>query len=237
VETLSAEAQAMGHQMIVLAANNSNLLFGYLAGKHEGRMGVMCSPQSKWRRPVWFLPYAIDNGMYAATQAGKDWPEREFLQMLDKAKESDHDPLFVVVPDVLYDRDETLRRFDKYAPRLERMGFRLAIACQDGMTPRDVPDGVVAFIGGSDSFKAKTWDFCEAGLRVHVGRVNGFQRLVSSHKCGAFSCDGSGFFMEGDCSRGRVRGSYKSRLDPLMRYLEWAKNETENQRELFKCHH
>lgn len=220
--------------MIVMAANNSNLLFGYLAGKYEGQVGCMMSPQSGWSRPMWFMPYAIDNGIYAATQTGKDWPEAEFMKMLDKAKDSGQDPVFIVVPDVLYDRAATLRRFDEYAPRLEQFGFPLAMACQDGMTPRDVPKGVIAFIGGSNQFKAKTWDFAKAGLRVHVGRVNSLPRLKATHRCGAISCDGSRFFRSGGALVKRTRPM--ADITPLLKYLEWTRHETDSQKELFKCH-
>lgn len=220
--------------MIVLAANNSNLLFGYLAGKYEGQVGVMCSPQSGWRKPMWFLPYAIDNGMYAATQSGKEWPEEEFLTMCEKARDSDQAPLFVVVPDVLYDRDATLRRFDKYAPQLEKLGLPLAMACQDGMTPQDVPEGVVAFIGGSDAFKSKAWDFCQAGLRVHVGRANSYKRLVACKKSGVFSVDGSVWFKMGAETNPIHRKT--AYIKPLIKYLEWAQDEIDAQKELFKCH-
>ena len=227
-------AQTYGAEVIVLAANNSNLLFGYLAGKYEGQVGVMCSPQSHWRKPLWFLPYAIDNGVYAITQAGKKWSDREFLSMCGKAKESGQDPLFVVAPDVLYDRDETLRLFDQYAPRLEKMGLPLAMACQDGMTPADVPEGVVAFMGGTDSLKQKTMEFCSSGLRVHVGRANSFRRLMSSHKCGAFSVDGSTWFKMGaEMNPVHRKTPY---IEPLLRYLEWSQHETDNQGELFPCH-
>ncbi len=204
--------------MIVMAAANSNIVLGYLAGKYPGRIGAMVSPATRWMKPHDFLPYAIDNGMYADTMANREWDEKKFLGLLDKAKRDGVEPEFIVVPDSLYNRDETLRKFDVWAPRLESWGYRLAIACQDGMTPADVPEGVVAFIGGTDQFKRQVYSFVENCDYTHVGRVSGFKRLAACHRLGVDSVDGSGWFRRGGIER--VGG--RQRIDPLLRYLENA---------------
>jgi len=179
------------------------------------KVGAMVSPATGWMKAHDFLPYSIDNGKYADTMAERDWDVTGFLKLLDKASEGGIDPEFIVVPDEMFNRDETLRLFDKWAPKLEGYGFRLAMACQDGMTPADVPAGVVAFIGGSDSFKRQAYSFTEACDHVHIGRVSGYKRLIASDAIGATSVDGSGWFRCG----GIENHSGKQRIDPLLRYL------------------
>ena len=50
-------------------------------------------------------------------------------------------PRWVLVPDVVADREATLAKWEQYAPVAVRYGWPLAIAVQDGMTPADIPAG------------------------------------------------------------------------------------------------
>lgn len=195
--------------MIVMPANNSKIEVGYLAGKYPGRVGWLLGPNG-WRSPKPWLPYAIDNGRFIATTQGKEWDEAAFRKILDAAGETVA-PLWVVVPDVVGDRDGTLREWDAWAPLLVACGFRLAMAVQDGMSPSDVPkEAAVVFVGGTTTWKRRTlWRWCDEFPRVHVGRINTEKWLWVCHEAGAESCDGTGWF----------RGDDKQ-LAGLYRYLE-----------------
>lgn len=206
--------------MLVMPGGNGNILVGYLAGRFPRRVGAMISPATGWMKTHAFLPYAIDNGKYADTVANRPWDEQKFLRLLDQAEAAPYPPIWVVVPDVLYDRDGTLRSFDKWAPRLSRRGFRLAMACQDGMTPADVPKDVVAFIGGSDDFKQQVKAFVDAGHTTHYARLNSFEKLVYAHNVGVTSCDSTGWFRQGAVEHGKETTRW--RIWPLLKYLAWA---------------
>lgn len=197
--------------MLVMPANNAKMEVGYLAGKYPGRVGWLLGPNG-WKDPKHWLPYALDNGRFIATTQNKEWDEGAFLAMLDKCA-GHASPLWVVVPDVVGDRDGTLSEWDKWAPRLERCGYPLAMAVQDGMEATDVPsEAAVVFVGGTTEWKwrtLRTW--CKAFPRVHVGRVNGQRGLWICHELGAESCDGTGWF----------RGDPKQ-MAGLWRYLDRA---------------
>lgn len=197
--------------MIVMPANNAKMEVGYLAGKYPGRVGWLLGLEG-WKAPKTWLPYALDNGRYIATTENKQWDESAFIANLDKASET-HDPLWVVVPDVVGDRDETLREWDKWAPRLERYGWPLAMAVQDGMASADVPsEAAVVFVGGTTEWKRRTlWRWCDEFPRVHVGKINTERWLWVCHEAGAESCDGTGWF----------RGDAKQTAG-LWRYLDRA---------------
>ena len=210
--------------MICYVAGNSNMLLGYLAGKYERKVGMMISPATKWHKAHSFLPYAIDNGIYADTMAGRTWEFKPFCKLLSKAKSSRVQPEFIVVPDVLFDAEKTKKQFRQYKRRIKQLGFqfRLAMAVQDGMTPKDIPSkDVVAFIGGSTKFKhEQTLKFVKAGFDVHVGRVNTLKRLLWASELGCKSVDGSGWFRRGGIQSESKRPQL---IDELTRFLEWQK--------------
>lgn len=181
--------------VIVMPANNSSMHLGWLAGRYPGRIGWLLSPGG-WRTPHRWMPYALDNGAFPAWTNGKPWDEAAFLEMAD--------------------REATLASWQVWAPRLREHGWPLAFAVQDGMTPEDVPgDADVIFVGGTTEWKWRTvliW--CQHFPRVHVGRVNSYRLLWSSHDAGAESCDGTGWF----------RGD-QDQLAGLERYLEESSNQ------------
>ena len=96
-------------------------------------------------------------------------------------------PMFVVVPDVVGDFNETLREWDRWTTSgwLIEYGFELAFVAQDGCTPDDVPDNADwVFIGGTPDWKTgNIYRFCKAHPKVHVGGVNTGRKLWISHKC------------------------------------------------------
>lgn len=191
--------------MMVLVANNTGWAAGVLAGRFPGRLGHLFSPGAG-RRPMLAPSYALDNGRFIATTQNKPWDEAAYLRLVEQFGA---DALWVLVPDVVADRDATLREWDLWAPRLG--GLRLAIAVQDGMTPADIPsEASTIFVGGSTAWKwssLATW--CDVGRPIHVGRVNTGRWLWVCDRVGVRSCDGTGWF------RGDDR-----QLAGLVRYLE-----------------
>ncbi len=204
--------------MIVMPACWSKSLVHYWAGRFPGHLGHLYSPGSQ-RGPYQWLPYALDNGRFPAWSAGKTWDEAGYIKMLEWAKNSGQPPLWALVPDVVTNREATLREWEKWSPVLREYGWPLAFAAQDGMTPADVPaDASVVFIGGSTEWKwSYAWQFCEKFSRVHIGRVNTYGKLRHCQKIGAESCDGTGW------TRGNQR-----QLDGLYKWLQEQVGEREN---------
>jgi hypothetical protein len=127
----------------------------------------------------------------------QDWNEDEWRALLVWAAMSGIPPLWCVVPDVVGNREETLERWHQYAHAVKAYGWRCAFAAQDGMTFDDVPDNeCVVFLGGSTEWKESAIEpWCRRFPgRVHVARVNGWDRLVKCWRAGAISVDGTGWF-------------------------------------------
>lgn len=208
---------AAGNRMIVMVSNQTSVTTGYLAGRYLGRVGHLYSPGGQ-RGPWSFLPYALDNGAYSAYLSKQQWDAQQWLALLAWAKVSGRDPRWVLVPDVVGDRVATLNAYSQYSQTAAATGWPVAFAVQDGMTPADVPAGAsVIFVGGTTAWKWKTVnEWCKAFPRVHVGRVNSYERLWQCHEAGAESCDGTGW----------MRGCQKQ-LRGLVAYLAESSGEAE----------
>ena len=179
--------------MMIMPSNNSGFEAGRLFGKFPGQLGHLHSVDAP-REPKKGIPWALDNGVYGAWKKGRSWSEEPLYNFLEDW--ATKNPMWVVVPDWVGDRDETLRRWDKHVPALQALQVPLAMAVQDGMTPKDVPtEADVVFIGGSFSWKWDNLDMWTASFpRVHVGRVNSYNLLLTAQRAGAESCDGTGWF-------------------------------------------
>lgn len=188
-------------RMMVMLANNSNPIVHYFAGRFPGKIGWLVGPSARKKTSLkrW-IPYALDNDAYSAFSNRTEWSESEWVALLEWARMAVKKPLWVLVPDVVANREATLENWKRYAPMVrEARGF----AVQDGMTPDDVPsDADLIFVGGTTSWKWRTlpmWAKC--GKRIHVGRVNTLRRLWTCDEFGVESCDGTGWFREGDGDR------------------------------------
>lgn len=160
--------------MIVMVSNDCGIEAGLLAGRHPGRIGHLYSPGGQ-RGPWPEIPFGLDNGAWSAHKNGREWDSAEWRELLRWSLLSGHRALWAVVPDVVGDRAATLRLWLQYAAEVRRLGFRPALAVQDGMTFDDVPDDdAVLFLGGSTEWKENAiapWCARFPG-RVHVARVN-----------------------------------------------------------------
>lgn len=182
--------------MIVMPSNNAKGIVHYWAGLGYP-VGWLFTPENCVREPVSWIPYAIDNGRFSVWSAGKEWNEFDFTKMLDYYNETILKPRWVVVPDCVGDRDETLREWDKWYPILKQSyDHTWAFCVQDGMTPADVPsEAEVVFVGGTKEWKLRNlvmWT--ESFDRVHVGAINSFKVLMRCQELGVESTDGTGWF-------------------------------------------
>jgi hypothetical protein len=184
-------------KMIVMPSNCVGFNAGYLFGQYPGRLAHLHNVD-RMSEPIRGIPWALDNGVFGAFSGGKQWSEEPLYRFLDAY--SLWNPSWVVVPDSIGNRDETLRMWDAHAPALQAFGVPLAMAVQDGMTPADVPkEATIVFVGGSTSWKWRNLKMWTAAFpRVHVGRVNSLRLLLMAEKSGAESCDGTGWFRSPD---------------------------------------
>lgn len=199
---------------MVMPANNAKMIVGYLAGKYPGRIGWLLSPDG-WKEPHDWLPFAFDNGAYPVWEKGHTWDEESFYEHCNRSMGRHHKPRWIAVPDVVADRDGTLRSWFAHSPRVATYGCPLAFVVQDGMTPDDIPPNAsVVFVGGTTEWKWRNLNSWTSSFpRVHVGRVNTERMLWMAHESGAESCDGTGWF----------RGD-KKQLNGLLNYLEESTN-------------
>jgi hypothetical protein len=205
--------------VIVMVSNATGIEVGLLAGKYPGRIGHLFSPGGQ-RGPWNELPYALDNGAWGAFLNKCPWNEDEWKMLIRWAVLSGIPPLWALVPDVVADRDGTIDRWHKYSGFVREHNLRCGFAVQNGMTFDDVPDDdCVLFLGGDDAWKdAAIGPWCARfPNRVHVGRVNYWDRLLASYRAGAISVDGTGWFR-----KGRSIGS--SQANDLRKFLRETDN-------------
>lgn len=208
--------------MIVMPSNAAGFNCGFIAGKFLGRIAHLHSCDSLTEpRPE--VKWALDNGVFGAWSANREWSEEPLFRFLEKY--AAYRPEWVVCPDWVADRDLTLKRWSEYSPALHAFGVPLAFVVQDGMSISDIPSNPapeILFIGGTTSWKWRTLPmWAKAHPRVHVGRVNTYRLLWMAHDAGAESCDGTGWF----------RGD-KKQLAGLVRYLEESTSGVRPQMEL-----
>jgi hypothetical protein len=176
--------------MIVLLDNGNDL--DTCAEELGCEVGQLLTPLTRYRLRDPNRPWAIDNGAFA----GLDIPA--FRALLQRERDRRDQCLFVTVPDVVGSARRTLEVFERW--RVELVGWKLALACQDGQEHLPIPwDEIEAvFIGGSTNWKGSdhATQIIKAakalGKWAHVGRVNHPARFDHFEKIGADSCDGTG---------------------------------------------
>jgi hypothetical protein len=181
--------------MLIMPSNNTGFDCGLLFGRYPDRLAHLHSAE-RLTEPKRGIPWALDNGVFGAFTAGKEWSEEPFYRYLDAY--AAWKPSWVVVPDSVGNRDKTLLMWRQHSPAVKAFGVPMAFAAQDGMTPADVPtDADVVFVGGSTSWKwANLRMWTDNFPRVHVGRVNSRRLLEQAEQAGAESCDGTGWFRD-----------------------------------------
>ena len=187
-----------------MVSNNTGWYTHCLA-RETGRIGHLYSPDG-WRRPVPWLPYALDNGAFSCWDRKTNFFDQvEWEQMYPKwqhlvyrAATASQRPLWAIVPDTPGNAVETIEKYKAYVQQVIDAEIPPALAVQDGMTPDMVkslyPSPVVIAIGGTDQFKWSTVELWKKEFkRVHLLRCNMPEKLQYLEDLGIESCDGTGW--------------------------------------------
>lgn len=179
--------------MRVMVSNNYRRDMQELVKKYPYKLGHLFSPEG-WKNPI--ATYALDNGAYSCYKNGTLFDTEAYYKMIEKAIDSLIQPLWLAVPDVVADREGTLKAWKQHYNTLKFTGIPLCFVVQDGMTLKDIPkEAAIIFIGGTTQWKQQTTHYwCDNFPRVHVGRVNTLKWVHYYDYCGAESVDGTGWW-------------------------------------------
>ena len=169
----------------------------------SGAVGYMSQPGSN--PPPAAGLWAFDNGCVSAGPTAVPipnprWSADRWLGKLEEHQHAADRCLFVVLPDVVCDHRATLARSLPWVDRVRELGYRVALACQNGAEDDpDIPWGRfdVAFLAGDNPFKLGqpghrvATRALAAGLTVHMGRVNSQRRLTKAAVMGCSTADGT----------------------------------------------
>lgn len=185
--------------MRILLSGGFNQLYDCLKvypelSKYVGMFKTPLSGYSFQRLQKIGMPLALDNGCYSG------FDERKFRKMLDDAKHSKCNILWIASPDVVGNARETNNLFEAWYDKLTN--FNIAYVGQDGAEDLDLPFDYFdcLFIGGTTDWKLSESARClihhakHLGKVVHVGRVNSEKRLRYCYRLGVDTVDGSGYF-------------------------------------------
>lgn len=201
-----------------LLCGQSNRVWHYWAGRYPGSVGLLIGPAYFRKVPLdpW-MPFALDNDAYTAWRDGLPWDEYAWIAMLDRIRSNGKRPLWAAVPDVVGNREATLRNWPLYYGHIKARGWPMAFCVQDGMTPEDVPDEAdVVFVGGTDDWKFRNLPrWTNAFRRVHCARVNAPEMIERCEQLGCESVDGTGWFRE---------PSRDDKVPALERFIEGHRN-------------
>ncbi len=200
---------------MMLLCGQSNRVWHWAAGRWPNSVGLLLGPSYYKKTPVdpW-MPFALDNDAFAAWRDSTPWNFDKWKGMLGQVRLMiPRKPIWVVVPDVVGNRLETILNWDRYLPTAVQLDSPLAFAVQDGMRPMDVPGNAdVVFVGGTDDWKfpsLKMWT--ENFPRVHCARVNSPAMFLRCQELGCESIDGTGWFRD---------PSRADKLPAVLRFLE-----------------
>lgn len=143
--------------------------------------------------------WMLDNGAFTG-----NFHFREWVYQLAVMRPYRHNCLGIVTPDEPYNAKDTLRKFYQYRSVPDALGYRIAFATQDGMTPEMIPWQLfnVLFVGGSDRHKrgVEAQVIARAAIKmgkwIHVGRVSSGM-AINKHWPWANSYDGTTFCFDG----------------------------------------
>lgn len=190
--------------MKVLCANSCGWGFRELFKAHRERVGWLMGP-STYKTPWPNLHYALDNDAFSAWSNDKPWDHNAWVTFLVKISRLPNGPMWALCPDVVADREKTIANWPKFSPFLRSFGWPVAFAVQDGMLMDDVPDDAdLIFVGGTTRWKWRMVPYWVRNFQgpVHVGRVRQ-ERLLWCAEHGVASCDGTGWFREGQSGKPR----------------------------------
>jgi hypothetical protein len=183
--------------MIVMPANSTGWFWHCLA-RETGRIGHLFSPGAE-RGPWPWMPYALDNGAFAAWDAKQNrwdesrWSVDAWKRLIFWAESKQQRPRWAIVPDVPGNAEATFERWDRFK---DMVPFTKAMAVQDGMTVEQVKavNPEVVCVGGTTEWKwATIEEWARSFPRVHLLRCNAPVKLDYLEALGVESCDGTGW--------------------------------------------
>lgn len=204
----------------MLIMGQSNRIWHYWAGKYPGSVGVLIGPSYGKKVPIdpW-MPFVLDNDAFTCWRDNRPWDVEAWRKMLAWVRMTGQTPLWAAVPDVVANREQTIKNWSIYVDEILLLGWNAAFCVQDGMTPNDVPsDASVIFVGGSDRWKfpnLKVWT--DNFPRVHCARVNAPRMIEACEKLGCESVDGTGWFRD---------PSRPDKVPALKRFIEGERDRT-----------
>lgn len=178
--------------MILLVSGATKTVYGYADNLFIGSLIIPSGGHDIDRIPKG-MKIAADNGCFGGLEIMK------FVKMLENLR--GHDVLWVTCPDVVADSKSTRERFDTWSPLIKSYNLPLAYVIQDGEMIHRIPWDEIAsiFIGGTTEWKLGedvreiTKYAKRLGKWVHMGRVNGKDRMRYANSIGCDSVDGSSF--------------------------------------------
>jgi hypothetical protein len=165
-------------------------------------LGIMVASSATWepRKGYARVPCALDNGAFQCWRRGFPFMADVFRRCLARAYEVGLTLDFVVCPDLVAGGLASLDFSMEWASGELKSAPLLALAVQDGMTPRDVSPGhhlprfSHLFVGGTVEWKWQTapqWvEHAHAhGLKCHIGQCGTLDRIRAAEEMGADSVD------------------------------------------------
>lgn len=107
-----------------------------------------------WKQP--FTNYAVDNGAWSDYLKGRSFNHMRFMKMLEKIKQQETQPDFIVLPDIVKGGVKSLELSMSYLDVADNHPCYFAI--QDGITQEMITPEIIEavngfFIGGSNTWK------------------------------------------------------------------------------------
>lgn len=184
---------------MMLIMGQSNRVWHYWSGRYPGSVGVLIGPSYGKKVPIdkW-MPFVLDNDAFTCWRDKKPWSVEAWESMLSYVAMTGKSPLWAAVPDVVGDRQATMRNWPVYVESIRKRGWKTAFCVQDGMTEADVPkDADVVFVGGTDKWKFPNLEmWTKSFKRVHCARVNAPKMILACERLGCESVDGTGWFRD-----------------------------------------
>ena len=167
----------------------------YAAVMRWDKGGVMFTPEMGNKLNLSGVTWAADNGCYTA---GDRFDAGRWLTFLERWR-GQGICLFAVLPDVPFDHDATLARSLPQIDTVRQLGYRPALAIQNGASVAHIPWEAIdaVFIAGDKSFKTSTtaWEVCRAAKRlhkhIHIARRNSKRAMQAAYDMGADTIDGT----------------------------------------------
>ena len=185
--------------MMIMPGADSSGIVHFWAGRYPGSIGWLIGPRH-YKHPKPWMPFALDNDAFTAWRDSKPWDVGAWRNMIQSVRMTGLKPLWAAVPDVVANREATLRSWSIYHEEIHSLGWAAAFCVQDGMTPKDVPIRAdVIFVGGTDGWKFQNLPmWTESFPRVHCARVTSQKMIEACEKLGCESVDGTGWFRAPD---------------------------------------